>query len=153
MLSRLVRTLLPRSKYLWILWLQSPCTVVLEPKKRKSVSASTSSPSVCHEGMGLHAMILVFFNVKFRTSFCTLLFHPHQEAVKFLFTSAIRVVSSAYLRLLIFLLAVLIPACDSSSPHFTWCTLHISYLSRLTLYSLVILLSQFGTSQLSHVRF
>ena len=39
--------------------------------------------------------------------------------------SAIRVMSSSYLRLLLFLPAVLIPACDSSSPTFTWCTLHI----------------------------
>ena len=53
MLSRLVITFLPRSKHLLILWLQSPSAVILEPKKIKSVTASTVSPSICHEVMGL----------------------------------------------------------------------------------------------------
>ena len=50
------------------------------------------------------------------------LFHSPLTFIKRLFSSsslsAIRVVSSAYLRLLIFLLAILIPACASSSPAF-----------------------------------
>ena len=41
-------------------WLWSPSTVILEPKKRKYVTTSTFSPSICHEVMGLDAMILVF---------------------------------------------------------------------------------------------
>ena len=57
MLSRLVITFLPRSKHLLISWLQSPPAVILEPKKIKS---ATVSPSICHEVMGLDAMILVF---------------------------------------------------------------------------------------------
>ena len=60
MLSMFVEDFLPRSKHLLISWLQSPFIVVLEPKKRKSVTNSTFSPSVCHEVMGLDAMILVF---------------------------------------------------------------------------------------------
>ena len=60
MLSRLVITLLPRSKRLSISWLQSPTAVILEPKKIKSATVSTVSPSICHEVMGLDAMILVF---------------------------------------------------------------------------------------------
>ena len=52
---------LPRSNHLLISWLQSPSTVILEPKKRKSVTASTFSPSIYHKVMGLDAMILVFF--------------------------------------------------------------------------------------------
>ena len=60
MLSRLVITFLPRSKRLLISWQQSPSTVILEPQKIKSASVSTVSPSVCHEVMGLDAMILVF---------------------------------------------------------------------------------------------
>ena len=56
-LSRLVVTFLPRSKCLLILWLQSPSAVILEPKNIKSV---TVSPYICHEVMGLDAMILVF---------------------------------------------------------------------------------------------
>ena len=59
-LSRLVITFLPRSKRLLISWLQSPSAVILEPKKIKSVTVSIVSPSICHEVMGLNAMILVF---------------------------------------------------------------------------------------------
>ena len=65
MLSRLVITFLPRSKRLLISWLQSPSTVILEPKKIKSLTISIVSPSICHEVMGLDAMILVFLNVEF----------------------------------------------------------------------------------------
>ena len=60
MLSRLVMTFLPRSKRLLISWLQSPSAVIWEPKKIKSVTVSTVSPSICHEVMGPDAMILVF---------------------------------------------------------------------------------------------
>ena len=60
MLSRLVIAFLPRSKRLVISWLQSPTTVILEPKKIKSVTVSVVSPSICHEVMGPDAMILVF---------------------------------------------------------------------------------------------
>ena len=60
MLSRLVRTFLPRSKHLSISWLQSPSAVILEPKKIKSATVSSVSPSISHEVMGPDAMILVF---------------------------------------------------------------------------------------------
>ena len=60
MLSRLIITFLPRSKYLLFSWLQSPTAVIWEPKKIKSASLSTVSPSICHEVMGPDAMILVF---------------------------------------------------------------------------------------------
>ena len=60
MLSRLIIAFLPRSKHLLISWLQSPSEVILEPKKIKSVAVSIVSPSICHEVMGLDAMILVF---------------------------------------------------------------------------------------------
>ena len=53
MLSRLVVTFLPRSKHLLISWLQSPSAVILEPRKIKSATVSTVSPSICHEVMGL----------------------------------------------------------------------------------------------------
>ena len=61
MLSRLVITFLIRSKRLLISWLQSPSTVILEPRKIKSDTVSTISPSICHEVMGPDAIILVFF--------------------------------------------------------------------------------------------
>ena len=60
MLSRLVITFLPRSKHLFISWLQSTSAVILEPPKIKSATASTVSPSISHEAMGPDAMILVF---------------------------------------------------------------------------------------------
>ena len=49
-----------QSKRLLISWLQSPSAVILEPRKRKSATVSTVSPSICHEVMGPDAMILVF---------------------------------------------------------------------------------------------
>ena len=52
MLSRLVITFFPRSKCLLISWLQSPSAVILEPKKLKSATVSTVSPSISHEVMG-----------------------------------------------------------------------------------------------------
>ena len=59
-LSRLVIAFLPRRVFL-ILWLQSPSTVILEPKKTKSVTVSTFFLSICHEVIGLGAMILAFW--------------------------------------------------------------------------------------------
>ena len=59
MLSRLVITFLPRSKRLLISWLEPPSAVILEPKKIKSDTVSTVSPSISHEVMGPDAMIFV----------------------------------------------------------------------------------------------
>ena len=59
-LSRFVIAFLPRSKHLLISWLQSPSTVILEPKKIKSLTVSIVSPSIYHEVMRPDAMILVF---------------------------------------------------------------------------------------------
>ena len=60
MLSRFVIAFLLRSKRLLISWLQSSSAVILEPKKINSVTVSIFSPSVCHEVMGLDAIILIF---------------------------------------------------------------------------------------------
>ena len=118
MLSRLVITFLPGSKCLLISWLQSPPAVILEPRKIKSATVSTVSPSICHEVMGQDAMILVFWMLSFKPTFSVSFF----TFIKRLFSSsslfAIRLVLSAYLRLLIFLLEILTPACASSSPEF-----------------------------------
>src|SRR5574340_126084 len=69
MLSRLVITFLPRSKLLLISWLQSPSAVILEPRKIKSATLSTVSPSISHEVMGLDAMILVLSMLSFKPTF------------------------------------------------------------------------------------
>ena len=60
MLSRSIIAFLPRSKHLLISWLQSPSAGILEPKKIKSVTISTVSPSIYHEVMELDVMIFVF---------------------------------------------------------------------------------------------
>ena len=64
MLSRLVITFLPRSKYLLVSWLQSPSAVILEPPKINSDPVSTISPSISHEVMGPDAINLRFLNVE-----------------------------------------------------------------------------------------
>ena len=69
MLSRLVVAFLPRSKHLLISRLQSPSAVILEPRKIKSATVSTVSPSICREMMGPDAMILVFWTLSFRPTF------------------------------------------------------------------------------------
>ena len=58
--NRLVTAFLPRKKSLLISWLYSPSAMILEPKKIKSVTILIVSLSICHEVMGLDAMILVF---------------------------------------------------------------------------------------------
>ena len=103
MLSRLVIAFLPRSKHLLISQHQSPSAVILEPPKIKSLSISIVSPSVCHEVMGPDATILVFGMLSFKPT-CSL---SSFTFIKGFFSSssrsAIRVVPSAYLRLLMFL--------------------------------------------------
>ena len=64
-LSKFVIEFLPRNNCLPISWQRSLSAVILEPEKRKSVTAYTFSPSICHEVMGLKAMILGFFNIEF----------------------------------------------------------------------------------------
>ena len=115
MLSRLVIAFLPRSKRLLISWLQLPSLVILEPKNIKSVPVSIVSPSICHEVMGLDAMILIFLNVSFKPAFSLSSFTFIKRLFSSSSLSAIRVVSFAYLRLLIFLPVILIPACASPS--------------------------------------
>ena len=125
MLSRLVIACLPRSKHLLISWLQSLSAVILEPKKIKSATVFTVSPFICHEVMGLDAMILVFWILSFKPTFSL----PSFTFSKWLFSSsisAIRVVllhiwgywhfsQQSWLQLLL-----------HSAQHFTWYTLHIS---------------------------
>ena len=91
MLSRFVIAFLPGSKGLLISWLLFLPAVILEPKKVKSFTFSIVSPSICHEVMGLDAMILVFLMLSFKPAFSlssfTLLFRFHQEALQFLFST------------------------------------------------------------------
>ena len=104
MLSRFVIAFLPRSKCLLISWLQSPSAVILEPEKRKSVTASIFFPSICHEVMRSYDVICFYF------IFLILSFKPVFSLSSFtlirgLFSSSslysITVVSSVYVKLLI----------------------------------------------------
>ena len=113
-LSRFVIAFLPRTKCLLISWLQSPSAVILDPKKIKSVTVSIVSPCICYKVIGLDAMILVFWILSFKPTFSLSFFTFSKELFSSSLLSAIRVVSSVYLRLLIFLSAILIPACASS---------------------------------------
>ena len=69
MLSMFVIAFPPRSNCLFISWLQSLSEVISESRKIKSVTASTSSPSICHKMMRLGAIILIFLNVEFSPRF------------------------------------------------------------------------------------
>ena len=123
-LSRFVVAFLPRDRCLLISCLQSPSTVTLEPKKIKSVTDSIISPSICHEVMGLDALILVFWMLSFKPAFSLYSFTFIKRLFSSSLLSAIKVVLYVYLRLLLFLWANLIPTCASSSPAF-----HMKYLA------------------------
>ena len=97
--------------------------MILEPKKIKSLTVSIVSPSICHEFMGLDAMNSwdwmpwsSFFECWVSSWHCYSPLSFSSRGSSSFLLSAIRVISSAYLRLLIFLPAILIPACALSSP-------------------------------------
>ena len=98
MLSRLVIAFLPRSKHFLISWLQSPSAVILEPKNIKSVTVCFVSPSIYHEVMGPDVMTFIFWMLSFKPAFHSP--PSHSSRGSFVLLSAIGVVSSAYLRLL-----------------------------------------------------
>ena len=121
---RLVIAFLPRSKHLLSSWQQSPSTLILEPKKTKPVIVSIFSPSIYHEVMEPDAMIFVFGMLSFKSAFSLSSFTFIKRLFSSSMLSAIRVVPCAYMRLWIFLLAILISACASSSQAFLM--MHIS---------------------------
>ena len=147
MLSKWVIAFLSRSKCLLISWLQSSPAVILEPRKTKSATVSIVSPIICHEVMGPDAIILGFLMLSFKPTFSLSSFTFIKRLLSSSSLSEIWVVTSVYLRLLIFLLAILIPACVS--PRWNIYSLYI----RMTIYSLDVLFSQFGISPLFHVQF
>ena len=89
--------------------------VILEPPKIKSLTVSIISPSICCEVMGLDPMILDFLMMSFKPAFLLYSFIFIKRLFSSSLLSAIRMVSSAYLRLLILLPAILIPVCASST--------------------------------------
>ena len=150
MLSRLVIAFLPWSKRLLISWLQSLSTVILEPPQNK-VSHCYPIYLTRSDGTGCHD--LCFWMLSFRPTFSFSSFPFIKRIFSSSSLSAIRVVSSAYLRLLTFLPQSWFQLLLHPAQHFSWCTLHISEISRVTIYSLDLLLFLFGTSLLFHVQF
>ena len=110
---RFVIAFLLRSKHLLISWLQSPSAVILEPRKIKSVTASIFFPSIYHEVIGMDAVILVFWMWSFKRAFSP----SSVTLITGLFTSSsLYAIEWYHLHItLIFLPAVVIPACESSS--------------------------------------
>ena len=102
-LSRFLIAILPRSKRLLISRLQSPSAMILEPEKMKSVTVFTCSPSICCEVMGPDASILVFWMLNFKPAFTLSSFTFNKRLFSSSSHSAFKVVSSAYLRLFMFL--------------------------------------------------
>ena len=151
-LSRWVISFLPRSKHLLILWLQSPSAVILEPKKIVCYCFHCF-PSIGHEVRGPDAMILVFWMLSFKPTFSLSSFISVKRLFSSCSSSSISLASSAYLRLLIFLQAILISAYASSSPAFHMMCSAYKLNNRMTIYSLDIILSRLGTSLLFHVQF
>ena len=127
MLFWLVTAFLPRNKHLLISWLHSSSAVLLEPKKIKSVTVCFHCfPSICHEVMGPDAIKFVFWMFSFKSAFSLSSFIFIRRLFSLSLLSAIRVVSSAYLRLLYFSCQSWFQLVLHPAQHFSWCTLHIS---------------------------
>ena len=91
-------------------------------QEKKNLSLLPFSPSICHEVMELDAVVFVFLMLHFKPSFSLFFFTFIKRLFSSSSLSAIKVESSAYLKLLIFLPAILVPACDSYSLAF-----HVMY--------------------------
>ena len=146
MLSRFVVAFLPRSKHLLISWLKSPSAVILEPKKRKFVAVFTFPPFICHEVIGLDAMIIVLWMLSFKPAFSLCSFTLINRLFNSYLLFAIRVVACIYEAVDISPRNSWFQLTIHPAWHFAWCTLHKSEINRVTKYSLDILLSQFWTN-------
>ena len=114
-----------KNKCLFISWLQPPPTVILELKQMKYDTVSTFLPSICHVVMQPDAMLFAFLMLTFKPVFSLSSFTFMKRLLSSSSFSAIKEVSSAYLILSILLQAILIPACESSSPAF--CMMYSAY--------------------------
>ena len=128
--------LLPRSKCLWILWLQSPSAVTLEPPKIKSISISTFSSSIWFQSFECWVLSQFFHSPLSPSSRGSLVpFHLLPLEWHYL-----PIWGCWYFSWQSWFLLVSHPAY-----HFTWYTLHKSYIIRVTIYNLDVFLSQFLT--------
>ena len=121
MLSRFVKAFFPRSKHILISWLQSLSAVILESRKVNSVTVSIVTKLFAMRASlkwDPDAMILVSSMLYFKPAFPLSSFTLIKRFFSSYLLSVIRMVSSAYLKLLIFLPAIMLPACASSSTVF-----------------------------------
>ena len=125
MLSRLVIAFLPSNKCLLISWLKSSSVVILEHKKIKWVTILTFSLVICHEVMEKDAMNLVSWVVSFILAFSLSSFTFIKSHFNSSLRSAIKIVSSACLWLLIFFLEIVILVCNSFN--LTFCMMYSAY--------------------------
>ena len=136
MLSRLFIAFLPRSKHLLISWLQSPSAVILGPKKIKSLTVSIVSPSMCHEMTGPDAKIFIFWLLTFKPAFSLSFF----TYIKRLFSSSSLSANKGGVIYIsefidIFFQQSWFQLVIHPAWHFTWCALHISLISRVTIHT------------------
>ena len=108
--------------------------MILECKEIKSIIVSTFSRYICHEVMGPDAMILVFWILSFKPASLSS-FTLIKRLLSSPSLSVIRVVSSVYLKLLIFLPASWFQLVIHAALHFVWCILYISWIGRIRKYS------------------
>ena len=151
MLSRFVIPFLPRSKYLLISWLQSLSTVIMKPNK--ICHCFHFSPSICHEVMGSDVMTLVFWILSLKLAFSLfsfILIKSPLVPLHFLLLKGyhLHIWGCWYFSHQFWFQLVIYPPW-----HLTWRTLHLSSISRVTVNSLEVLLSQFRASQLFHIQF
>ena len=125
-LSRFIIAFLSKSKHLHFMAAVTVCSDFGAQENKISHCFHSPRPplSICHEVMGLDAMIFIFWMLFF-ASFSLFSFTLLKRLFISSSLSAIRVVSSACLKLLLFLSAILVPACDSSSPEF--CMIYSAY--------------------------
>ena len=150
-LSRLVIAFLPRNKSLFNFMAAITIHSDFGVQENKICHCFHVFPIYLHEVMELDAMILVFWMLNFKPAFSLYSFTFIKRLFSSFSLSAIRVILSAYPRLLIFLPAILIPACYLSSPAFFMRYSAYKLNKQLMIYSLAILLSQFWTGLLFHV--
>ena len=145
-LSGFVMAYLPRRKRLLISWLQSPSAVILEPKKRRSVTASTFSPPICQEVMGLDAMILVFWMLSFKSAFSLSSFTFIKRLFSSSLLSAIRLVVVQLLSC-VWLFVTPWPAAGQPSLSFTisWSLLKLMFIELVMLSNHLILCRPFSS--------
>ena len=148
MLSRLVITLFPRSKHLLISWLHSPSVVILEPPKINFLTVSIVSPSICHE-VSLDAMILVFWMLSFKPTFHSLLSPSSINSLVLLYFLPWGLCHLHIWGYWYFSRQPRVYLEFHLAWHFTWYTLHVISVRRVTIYSFGTVLSQFWTSLLS----